>query len=87
MACGVDVEAEKGADEERKRGIRARTISKVFKFVCTAGIIACAFSKWSGFLSDSTIGEICIVWAVVYGLGAGTIDLNILFEKFMGGIK
>ena len=39
--------------------------------------------KWLGLLPNADIGEICIVWAVVYGLGAGTIDLNIIFDKFV----
>jgi hypothetical protein len=37
-----------------------------------------------GFLPGATIGEICMVWAFVYGLGAGTIDINLMCEKFTG---
>ena len=63
--------------------LTAKTISKIFKFVSTIGIIATAIMKWLGLLPNADISEICIVWAVVYGLGAGTIDLNIIFDKFV----
>ena len=63
--------------------LTAKTISKIFKFVSTIGIIVTAILKWIGLLPNADIGEICIVWAVVYGLGAGTIDLNIIFDKFV----
>lgn len=26
-----------------------------------------------------------MVWSVVYGLGAGTIDFNLIVDKFVGG--
>lgn len=65
-------------------GLHAKTISKVFKFVSAGGIVACAVLKWLGVMPSATIGEICAIWAVVYGLGAGTIDLNIMFDKFVG---
>lgn len=64
--------------------MEAKAISKVFKFVAAAGIIACSVCKWLGFMPGATAGEICTVWAVVYGIGAGTIDLNIIFDKFLG---
>lgn len=49
-----------------------------------AGIISCAVLKWLGFMPGAKIGEICLAWGVVYGVGAGTIDLNIMFDKFSG---
>ena len=45
----------------------------------------CAILKWAGILPNASMGEICMLWATVYGLGAGTIDLNIMFDKFVGG--
>lgn len=65
-------------------GLAAKTISKVFKFVSTAGIILCSLAKWTGKMPDASAAEICMIWAAVYGLGAGTIDLNILLDKFSG---
>lgn len=70
-------------DAERKE-LAAKTISKIFKFTAAGGIIACAFLKWAGILPNAGAGEICMVWAAVYGIGAGTIDLNIMFDKFTG---
>lgn len=64
--------------------LSAKRISKIFKFVSAAGIISCAVLKWLGFMPGATIGEICLAWGVVYGVGAGTIDLNIMFDKFAG---
>lgn len=64
--------------------LAAKTISKMFKFAATGGIVACAVLKWAGILPDASAAEICMVWAAVYGIGAGTIDLNIMFDKFTG---
>ena len=72
---------------EEKGKLTAKTISKIFKFVSAFGIIACAVIKWLGFMPSATIGEIVIAWAAVYGVGAGTIDLNIIFDKFTGNSK
>ncbi len=66
-------------------GLAAKTISKIFKFVAAAGIILCAVVKWLGKMPDASAAEICMIWAAVYGIGAGTIDLNIMFDKFSGG--
>lgn len=73
-----------GVNEE-PQVVSAKNISKLFKFLAAFGIIVCAVFKWIGIMPGATIGEICIVWSVVYGLGAGTIDLNIMFDKFTGG--
>lgn len=70
--------------QEEKKKIKAKTISKIFKFTATGGIIACAVMKWAGILPNASAGEICMIWAAVYGIGAGTIDLNIMFDKFTG---
>lgn len=72
---------------EKEEGLTAKKISKIFKFFAAFGIVLCAGLKWLGVMPTATVGEICMVWAVVYGLGAGTIDLNIMFDKFVGGGK
>lgn len=69
---------------EKDEGLTAKKISKIFKFFAPFGIVFCAVLKWLGVMPSATVGEICMVWAVVYGLGAGTIDLNIMFDKFVG---
>ena len=71
-------------EEEEKKKFSAKVISKVFKIVAASGLVLCAVLKWMGFLPGATIGEICMVWAFVYGLGAGTIDINLMCEKFTG---
>lgn len=76
-------ENEETEGEEKK--LTAKTISKIFKFASTIGIVVCAVLKWLNFMPNATVGEICMIWACVYGLGAGTIDLNIMFDKFVGG--
>ena len=61
--------------------MEAKKLSKVFKVISVLGIITCHILKWCGKLNASS-GEICFMWAVVYGLGAGTIDFNIMLDKF-----
>ena len=65
--------------------MEAKVISKVFKFIAAAGIIVCAVLMWLKIMPGATAGEIILIWAGVYGVGAGTIDLNIIFDKFIGG--
>ena len=68
-------------------GIAAKTISKVFKVVAPVGLVTCAVLKWVGVLPNASVGEICAVWGAVYGFGAGTIDINLMLEKFTGGAR
>ena len=70
--------------KEQEKMFSAKNISKIFKFIASIGVIICAFLKWAGILPNATIGEICIAWSVVYGLGAGTIDANLMIDKFRG---
>lgn len=79
-----EIKENETAESEEKK-LTAKTISKIFKFVSTIGIVACAVLKWLNFMPNATVGEICLIWACVYGLGAGTIDLNIMFDKFVSG--
>ena len=67
---------------ENDKHLEAKTISKIFKFIAPAGAIVCAILKWCGILPQATIGEIGLMWSIVYGLGAGTIDANIIIDKF-----
>lgn len=70
--------------EAETKKLAAKTISKIFKFVSAIGIVACAVLKWLNVMPNADAGEICMIWACVYGVGAGTIDLNIMFDKFTG---
>ena len=78
---------ERSREEAKEGGMSAKSMSKAFKWIAALGIIACAVLKWLGVMQGATIGEICMAWAAVYGVGAGTIDLNIMFDKFTGGAR
>jgi putative copper export protein len=71
--------------ETEDKKLTAKKISKAFKFIAPAGAIICAVLLWVGVFKNATIGEICALWATVYGLGAGTIDANIIIDKYTGG--
>ena len=64
-----------------------RGIYRIFKIFTGVGLLTCAILKWCGLLPYATMGEICMLWSVVYGLGAGTIDFNLIVDKFVGGTK
>jgi len=59
----------------------AKVISKIYKFVSPLGVLVCAILKWIGVMPEATVGEIAAVWSTIYGLGAGTIDVNLMLEK------
>ena len=67
--------------------VEAKSLSKLFKIFTGVGLLTCAILKWCSLLPNATIGEICILLSVVYGLGAGTIDFNLIVDKFVGGTK
>ena len=67
--------------EEKVKLTSAKSMSKIFKVISVIGIIICHVAKWLGWIQAETT-EICLMWAVVYGLGAGTIDFNIMLDKF-----
>lgn len=67
--------------------VEAKSLSKLFKIFTGVGLLTCAILKWCSLLPNATMGEICMLWSVVYGLGAGTIDFNLIVDKFVGGTK
>ena len=73
--------------EVEDKKLTAKKISKAFKFIAPAGAIICAVLLWVGVFTNATVGEICALWATVYGLGAGTIDANIIIDKYTGRVK
>ena len=64
--------------------VTAKNISKIVKFVSGLGLIASLFVFWLGWLPSATTKDICFGWVVVYALGAGTSDVNLILEKFFG---
>ena len=61
--------------------------SKFFKFFCGGGLVVTMYLFWFGLLPHANLWEIGLGWAIVYGLGAGTIDINIFVDKLLGGRK
>ena len=77
------MEEEKEAPDAESK-VTAKSISKIFKFVAGLGLIASLFVYWLGWLPNASTKDICFGWFVVYALGAGTIDVNLILEKFFG---
>ena len=68
--------------EEKKGGFTAKSISKIYKFVAPFGALVCFLLMWTGIFQSATVGDIGAAGAIIYGLGAGTIDVNLMLEKF-----
>lgn len=83
MSEETECQAEEKNDGGEKR-ITAKGTSKFFKYFCGVGLVATMFLFWIGLLPNATIWEAGLGWTIVYGLGAGTIDLNILLDKVLG---
>ena len=44
--------------------------------------VAMAILKWTGVFPNITISEIIYISCFIYAAGAGTIDLNLMLDKF-----
>lgn len=62
--------------------LHAKDISKVFKIVAPVFAVAMAILKWTGVFPNVTISEIIYISCFIYAAGAGTIDLNLMLDKF-----
>ena len=62
--------------------LHAKDISKVFKIVAPVFAVAMAIFKWTGVFPNITISEIIYISCFIYTAGAGTIDLNLMLDKF-----
>ena len=80
----MEEEENKNETASNESKVTAKNISKIFKFVSGLGLIASLFVFWLGWLPNATTKDICFGWFVVYALGAGTIDVNLILEKFFG---
>lgn len=76
-------EDEKTLTDEKETKFTAKNLSKLFKVFSVLGLVTCAILKWTNVLTHGEIWEMCGLWATVYGLGAGTIDANIIIDKFV----
>ena len=62
--------------------LHAKDISKVFKIVAPVFAVEMAILKWTGVFPNITISEIIYISCFIYAAGAGTIDLNLMLDKF-----
>lgn len=62
--------------------LHAKNISKVFKIVAPVFAVVMAILKWTGVFPNVTISEIIYISCFIYAAGAGTIDLNLMLDKF-----
>lgn len=62
--------------------LHAKDISKVFKIVAPVFAVAMAILKWTDVFANITISEIIYISCFIYAAGAGTIDLNLMLDKF-----
>lgn len=62
--------------------LHAKAISKVFKIIAPVFAVVMAILKWTGVFPNVTISEIIYISCFIYAAGAGTIDLNLMLDKF-----
>ena len=66
---------------EEKKELKAKTVSLVAKIIGAAVVLVGAVLKWLGIFTACEINELCVVGFTVMGI-FGTVDLNLLAEKF-----
>lgn len=62
--------------------MKAKIISKAAKITVSLAFSAGCVFKWLGVMPNATIGELAIAAVTAYGIAAGTIDINLMLEKF-----
>lgn len=60
--------------------MKAKVISKYAKVISAVGLIVTSVLKMIGVIDIDT-SDAAAIWALVYGLAAGTIDINIILDK------
>lgn len=68
--------------KEESKGLKAKTLSLISKILGIGIIIGGHVLKWLGKLPDATSNEIVVCGFAVMGI-CGTIDINILVDKFI----
>lgn len=64
-----------------EKEIKAKTVSLIAKIVGGLVVLVGAVLKWLGIFSACEINELCVVGFTIMGI-FGTVDLNLLAEKF-----
>jgi uncharacterized membrane protein len=70
--------------EKESKGLKAKTASLCAKILGAVIIVAGHVLKWAGVFPDASSTEICACGFSVMGI-FGTVDLNIMLDKFTGG--
>lgn len=68
-------------EETEKKELKAKTVSLVAKITGATVVLVGAILKWLGIFSSCEINELCVVGFTIMGI-FGTVDLNLLAEKF-----
>jgi len=64
--------------------MKVKVYSQLFKLVLVLLGLTGSVMKWTGIFSNATINEIWVALSFAYGIGLGTIDLNITRDSFKG---
>lgn len=75
------MEIETEAVAEEKKGIGAKTVSLWAKITAVTIVVGGHILKWTGVLPEAQSNEICACGFTVMGI-FGTVDINILIDKF-----
>lgn len=67
--------------ETEKKELKAKTASLIAKIVGALVVLVGAILKWLNIFSNCEINELCVVGFTIMGV-FGTVDLNLLAEKF-----
>lgn len=67
--------------ETEKKELKAKTCSLIAKIVGALIVLVGAILKWLNIFSNCEINELCVVGFTIMGV-FGTVDLNLLAEKF-----
>ena len=59
---------------------KAKDISKFYKFFSSFLVLLLSVLYWLGIFTQGTVQEFCTVGLFIYGVGAGTIDANIIID-------
>lgn len=62
--------------------MHAKDLSKAFKIIAPLFAVICAVLKWTGVFVNITMSEIVGISSFIYAAGAGTIDINLMLDKF-----
>lgn len=64
-----------------EKELKAKTVSLIAKIIGALIVLIGAILKWVGIFENCSINDLCVVGFSVMGI-FGTVDLNLLAEKF-----